>query len=164
MTVGEHPGIGEGKFMKKRDIVSSIFWMSFGAVFAIGGLHYGLVRQGIPGPGSVPFIVGLITIGLSLVVFVQGSIKKSTPPAKFFPQKDSLRKLVLTLVTIVGYGAFLKSLGFVVTTFLFLLIVVALIGREKWFIALSFSLLTAVLSYLIFNALQVDLPKGFLWN
>ena len=150
--------------MKRRDIISSIFWMGFGAVFTIGGLHYGLIRQGIPGPGSVPFIVGLITIGLSLVLFMQALLKESSPVEKLFGQQNSLQRFVLTLIAIVGYGAFLKSLGFVVTTFLFLIIAAAWIGREKWFVALSFSFLTAALSYLVFNALQVDLPRGILWK
>lgn len=149
--------------MKNRDLISGIFWMGFGAFFAIGGLQQGLVRQGIPGPGSLPLIVGLISIGLSLVVVVQALGKESASSKKFFPEKSSLRKLILALVSIVGYGFLLKSLGFMVTTFLFLLFVLALIGREKWVTALSFSLLTAVLSYLLFTALQVELPRG-IWG
>ena len=148
--------------MKNRDLISGIFWIGFGAVFVIGGLQQGLVRQGIPGPGSLPFIVGLISIGLSLVVVVQALTKESIPLKKFFPEKSSLRKLILALVSIVGYGLLLKSLGFMLTTFLFLVCVLALVGREKWVTALSFSLLTAVLSYLLFTALQVELPRGIL--
>ncbi len=148
--------------MKNRDLISGLFWIGFGAVFAIGGLQQGLVRQGIPGPGSLPFIVGLISIGLSLVVVVQALTKESIPLKKFFPEKSSLRKLILALVSIVGYGLLLKSLGFMLTTFLFLVCVLALVGREKWVTALSFSLLTAVLSYLLFTALQVELPRGIL--
>ncbi len=148
--------------MRKRDIISAIFWMGFGAIFAIGGLQHGLVRQGIPGPGSLPFAVGLICIGLSLVVFVQALIKESVPSTKFFPQQNNLIKLALSLVAIVGYGLLLKSLGFVLTSFLFLLFVLALICREKWVITLSFSLLTAVLSYILFTALKVELPQGIL--
>jgi putative tricarboxylic transport membrane protein len=148
--------------MKNRDLISGLFWMGFGAVFAIEGLQQGLVRQGIPGPGSLPLIVGLISIGLSLVVVVQALTKESAPSKKFFPEKSSLRKLILALVSIVGYGLLLKSIGFMATTFLFLLFVQALIGREKWVTALSFSLLTAVLSYLLFTALQVELPRGIL--
>jgi len=148
--------------MNKRDVISGIFWMGFGAVFAIGGLQQGLVRQGIPGPGSLPFIVGLISIGLAAIVFVQALTKETAPTKKFFPEKSSLRKLILALVGIVGYGLLLKSLGFMGTTFLFLLFVLGLIGREKWVIAFSFSLLTAVVSYLLFTALQVELPRGIL--
>ncbi len=149
--------------MKNRDLISGLFWMGFGAVFAVGGVQQGLVRQGIPGPGSLPLIVGLISIGLSLVVIVQALRRESTPSAKFFPEKSSLRKLILALAGIIGYGLLLKSLGFVGTTFLFLVFVLALIGREKWVTALSFSLLTAVLSYPLFTALQVDLPRG-IWG
>ena len=57
--------------MNRRDLISGVFWMGFGAVFTIGGLQQGLVRQGIPGPGSLPFVVGLILIGLALIIFVQ---------------------------------------------------------------------------------------------
>lgn len=148
--------------MKNRDLISGLFWMGFGAVFAIGGLRQGLVRQGIPGPGSLPLIVGLISIGLSLVVVVQALTKESAASKKFFPEKSSLHKLILALMSIVGYGLLLKSIGFMATTFLFLFFVQALIGQEKWVTALSFSLLTAVLSYLLFTALQVELPRGIL--
>ncbi len=148
--------------MKKRDMISGIFWLGFGAFFTIGGYRAGLVRQGIPGPGSLPFIVGIITMALSAVVFWQAMKADPAVSQKFLPHEDSLRKLLITVAGIVAYGLFLKSLGFVVTTFFFLLFILALIGREKWAMALSFSLLTAVGSYLLFSALQVDLPKGIL--
>lgn len=149
--------------MNKRDLISGIFWMGFGGVFAIGGLHQGLVRMGIPGPGSLPFIVGLILIGLSFIVFFQALFSKSAPKEKFFPQQSSLPKLILALISLFIYGFLLKPIGFVLTTFIFLIFVLRLIGHERWIAVVSFSLLTAVLSYLLFTALQVELPKG-IWR
>jgi putative tricarboxylic transport membrane protein len=146
--------------MKTRDLISGIFWIGFGAVFTIGGLQQGLVRQGIPGPGSLPFVVGLILIGLSSVIFVQALFSSSSLKTKFFPRDDSLSRLVLALLALFFYGFFLKPAGFVLTTFVFLVFVLRWIGREKWISVLSFSLLTAVLSYLLFTALQVELPRG----
>jgi len=146
--------------MNRRDLISGIFWMGFGAVFTIGGLQQGLVRQGIPGPGSLPFVVGLILIGLALIIFGQALFSPSPFKAKFFPREDSPLKLLLALVGLFIYGFFLKPAGFVPTTFVFLVFVLRWIGREKWVSALSFSLLTAVLSYLLFTALQVELPRG----
>ena len=150
--------------MRKRDILSSIFWMVFGAFFTIGGLHYGLIRQGIPGPGSFPFVIGLIVIGLSLLVFIQALMKNSLPVEKLFCKHNSFHKFVLTLISMVGYGIFLKPLGFIVTNTLFLIIAVAWIGREKWLVALMFSLLTTLIAYMVFNAMQVELPGGKLWK
>lgn len=146
--------------MNKRDWISGIFWIGFGAVFVIGGLQQGLVRMGIPGPGSMPFIVGLILIGLSFIVLVQAFFSKSPPEEKVFPQQSSLPKLILVLISLFIYGFLLKPIGFVLTTFIFLIFVLRLIGHERWTAVVSFSLLTAVLSYLLFTALQVELPKG----
>jgi len=146
--------------MKRRDLISGIFWLGFGAVFAIGGLKQGLVRQGIPGPGSLPFVVGLITIGLSAVILVQALLSSSTEKKKFFPRADSPSRLLMALVAIFFYGFFLKPTGFLLTTFVFLFFVLRWIGREKWVSVLAFSVLTAVVSYLLFTALQVELPSG----
>jgi putative tricarboxylic transport membrane protein len=148
--------------MNKRDLISSVFWMIFGAMFTIGGLKYGLVQQGIPGPGSFPFIVGLICIGLSLVVFIVAFMQKPLSFKNFFPQESSLPKLILALMSILGYGFLLKSMGFVLTTFIFLLFSLRLIGRENWVTTLIFSLLVAVISRILFTSLQVELPKGIL--
>jgi hypothetical protein len=146
--------------MNKRDLITGAFWMGFGAVFAIGGMQQGLFRQGIPGPGNLPFIVGIICFGLSLVVFIQAFRQRPLSFRNFFPHESSLRKLILALVSILGYGFLLKPLGFVPTTFIFLLFSFRLIGREKWVTAFVFSLLVAVLSYILFTSLQVELPKG----
>ena len=126
----------------------------------IGGLQQGLVWQGIPGPGSLLFVVGLILMGLSLIIFVQALSSAPSSKTKFFPREDSFSKLVLALLAIFIYGFFLKPAGFVLTTFVFLVFVLRWIGREGWISTLSFSLLTAVLSYLLFTALQVELPRG----
>jgi putative tricarboxylic transport membrane protein len=146
--------------MKTRDLISGIFWLGFGAVFTIGGLQQGLVRQGIPGPGSLPFVVGLILIGLSSVILVQTLLAPSSLKMKFFPRDDSFARLMLTLLAIFIYGFFLKPAGFLLTTFVFLVFVLRWVGREGWISTLSFSLSTAVLSYLLFTALQVELPRG----
>jgi putative tricarboxylic transport membrane protein len=146
--------------MNKRDLVSSAFWMAFGAVFAIGGLQQGLFRQGIPGPGNLPFIVGLICFGLSLIVFIQAFRQRPLSFNKFFPYESSIPKLMLTLVGIFGYAFLLKRLGFVLTTFIFLLFSLFFIGREKLYTAFVFSALVAGLSYILFTSLQVELPKG----
>lgn len=148
--------------MNKRDLISSIFLMIFGALFAIGGFKQGLIENSIPGPGSFPFIVGLCSAGLSLAVFLVALKQKPLSFMNFFPHESSLRKLILALVGLSGYGFLLKPLGFVLTTFLFLLFSLRFIGREKWIITFVFSLMVAVLSSILFASLQVELPKGIL--
>jgi len=145
-----------------RDLVSSLFWMAFGVLFTIGGLRLGLVRMGIPGPGSMPFIVGLVLIGLSLIHLIQAVFPTSVLGEKIFAEWRTLKHFLLALVGLIAYGFFLKNLGFSLTTFLFLFFALRFIGREKWTTALIFSISTAVVSNTLFTALQVNLPKGIL--
>ena len=151
--------------MKNRDLFSSLFWMGFGAVFLVSALKQGLIRRGIPGPGFVPFIVAVILISLSLMVFIPALGKKreggqSTERPKFFPEKDSSKKIFLALIALFAYGAALEYGGYIVTTFAFMLFMSRLIERIKWRKVFAIAFLTAVLSYLLFFALEVQLPQG----
>ena len=148
--------------MNKRDLVSGAFWMIFGAVFAIGGFQIGLSWQGLPGPGILPFIMGLICVGLSLVVMLNAFKQSQVSFKDFFPHNGAVRKLGLIMLMAWGYCFLLKRLGFVLLTFIFLFFVLRLVGREKWITAFVFSLLVAGFSYFLFSLLQVELPEGIL--
>ena len=153
--------------MKNRDLFSSLFWMGFGILFLIGALNQGLIRKGIPGPGFVPFIVAIILISLSLLVFIPAVGKKregdqTAGSTKFFPEEDSFKKIFLALVALFAYGAVLEYGGYILTTFVFMLVTSRLIERIKWIKLFILAALTAVLSYLLFYSLEVQLPQGIL--
>jgi hypothetical protein len=81
----------------------------------------------------------------------------------FFPEKDSLPKVLLGLAALSLYGIALDYLGYLATTFLFLMFTSKIMEREKWKGPLVLALFTAVGSYLLFVVLlQVQLPKGIL--
>jgi len=157
----------EVKGVKNRDLFSSLFWMGFGILFLVGALQQGLMRKGIPGPGFVPFIVAVILISLSLMVFIPalGRKEKEGQPAggeNFFPEKDSLRKIALALIALFAYGMVLHTLGYILTAFLFMLFMSRLIESRSWIRMFILALLTAVVSYFLFLALEVQLPQGVL--
>jgi len=148
--------------MKNRDFVPSLFWVGFGLLFTIGGLKHGLIRQGIPGPGALPFIVGLILTLLSLAVLIPAVFQKPEEKDRFSLPEDSIRKIGLPVFALLAYGFLLKPLGFLLTTLIFLVVILRFVEPQKWTTVLSFSFLTAVGAYLIFAALQVELPRGLL--
>jgi uncharacterized protein YjeT (DUF2065 family) len=147
--------------MRSRDLSSSLFWIAFGLIFIIGGLKHGLTRQGIPGPGALPFLVGFILTSLSLVILIPSLFRKLEKGDTFSIPKDSLRKAGLALFALMAYAFLLKPLGFFLTTLIFLIFVLRFIEPQKWRTVLTFSFLTAFGAYLIFASLQVELPKGF---
>jgi hypothetical protein len=85
---------------------------------------------------------------------------KSAAEESFFSGAAALKKFGLALAGLIGYGLALKTLGFTLVTFLFLFFILRFIGREGWVMSLVFSLATALVSYGLFTALQVNLPAG----
>lgn len=63
------------------------------------------------------------------------------------------------------YVALISTLGFLISTFLFLIILIRFLGYEKWVNNLTSSfVLTAVLYLLFATALGVSLPAGILFS
>lgn len=155
--------------MQTRDLISGLFFLALGIVFTVMAFRYGLMaEEGVPGPGLFPFVVGFTLIFLSALLFIGRHSSKGEEggvvqkEAAFF-KKGSWVKLLLVLVALCGYVMVLKSLGFVPTTFLFMIFLLRCVEPQKWKITVTVSLLTAGCSYALFDLwLKVDMPKGIL--
>lgn len=113
-----------------------------------------------PGPGFFPFGLAIALILLSLALIFKCWKKDSSPP--FWPERTWLRPL-LGVAILVFYALVVDFIGFILTTFLFLVIWMWVIERLRWRTILSISVGTTVALYLIFNLfLEVPLPSGFL--
>ena len=151
--------------MRRRDIWSSLVWLGVGIIFLVGSLRQGLFRRGIPGPGFLPFIIALSLIVLSLMVFFPAFSRKTEGTGEvenFFPEKDSFKKILFGLIALFAYGFALEYTGYIITTFFFMIFASRIMEREKWAGPLFMAVLTAVLSYLLFVSLEVQLPRGVL--
>jgi putative tricarboxylic transport membrane protein len=153
--------------MSKKETFGSLFWIGVGLFFCAGAFRYGLFDEGVPGPGLLPLIAGIVLISLGTGVLVPSLKKEATskPVGKgFFPEKDSFKKLLMAVIALGAYGMTLEYLGFVITTFLFMIFLLRFIEPQRWTVVLLTSLLTAASSYLLFQfLLKVQLPKG-IWG
>ncbi len=151
--------------MKTRDIISSLLIMALGAVFIIGGLQQGLIRRGVPGPGFVPFLTAMMLVAFGLMVLLPAIFQKrdGEKVEKFFPEHDSLKKVILALIALGLYGMLLNYAGFLITTFLFMTFACRLMEPVRWRTVLIVAVATAVICHLLFIvALDVPLPRGVL--
>jgi hypothetical protein len=80
----------------------------------------------------------------------------------FFPEKDSFRKILLGLIGLFAYGLVLEYTGYIIATFFFMIFTARIMERGRWAGPLIMAVLTAVLSYLLFVSLEVQLPRGVL--
>ena len=153
--------------MNMRDIIGSAFWIFIGSFFCIKSMTYGIIYEGAPGPGFLPFWGGITLVILGLIVFV-ATLKtyrsEKHVQDKFFPEDFSLKKIILTVLAIIAYIKALECLGFLLTALFFMLFLFRVIEPKKWAVAITSSVLIASVSYVLFQLLlKVQLPKG-IWG
>jgi len=149
---------------KKRDVIASLVCLGVGGAFSLGSLKYGKIQSGFPSPTFFPFMGGLILMGLSLKELLNTLLRheeREGDRERFFPQKDSLRRLTLAISALVGYVLLLEVLGFLVTSFLFMVPLLRFIEPQKWKTIVVTAFLTSALSYVLFQVLlNLRLPRG----
>jgi putative tricarboxylic transport membrane protein len=149
--------------VRNDDSLSSVVWLLVGLGFIAGGVKMGIGPLNAPGPGFFPTVIGGIFSLLSLALFITASSKKNPIPEQgsFWKEKKSWKKVSLALVSLVFYLIFLNYLGYILTTFLFLLSLLKFVGKRGWVSSILTAIVVSLGSYAIFKiGLGVSLPKG----
>jgi len=150
--------------LERRDWTSALFFMLL-SIFVCEqstGIGLGTLRQ--PGPGLLSFGVGAGTGILSLVLLIKSFLYRTTPiePGR---AKEPIRKekFILICVSFFVYAIAVEWLGFILSTFVFVLLLFRLIEANRWWNSLLKAVLVTAGNYLIFVIwLKISVPKGFL--
>ena len=153
--------------MKSHDRVGSIFWLVIGTLTTIYAYQFGLGSLDHPGPGFIFLLGGLCLIILSTIDFARTFIRKpetdKDKEMQLIWKNLQWQKVLLVLGSLLVYIYFLDVAGFWISTVLLMIILFKGVEFTKWWPAILASLITALISYVIFKVcLQVDFPKGFL--
>ena len=146
--------------MRRLDLRSSFFWMIVSAmtVFLSFKLPFGSVAN--PGAGFLPLLVGVLMFLLSLILFVQSSLK-GEEGTKTLWAKGGTGRVLLILASLIVYGLLLESLGFILMTFLLMGFLLLAIGSQRIVLVVLISLFSSFGCYAVFQLwLEVQLPKG----
>lgn len=150
---------------RDRDVTSSLFWILVGILFCIGGFHYGIRRSGIPGPGFLPFVTGMILVALSLALLISGLMNRggrAGSKEEPMPGGQALKRILKVLGALCLYVLLLEPLGFLLTTFLFMALLLRLEPRNGFFILFGAIGATLFFFVLFKVLLRVPLPQGIL--
>ena len=152
--------------MKDNDWMPGIVWLVLGLAVIWGSLRLKLGGFVSPGPGLMPFILGIGLTLCSLFVLIQTMrlrLGKRKGPAQGIWMDVDIKKVILVVGCLLGYTFMLEHVGFALTTFLILTILFRAVGSQKWSYSLIASISTVVISYVVFIViLKVELPAGFL--
>lgn len=148
--------------MKEKDIWTSLLLAVIGFYVAYEGYQLNLGTVNNPKAGFMIFWTGLILAVLSILLFIQTFISPPQGKKEIWKGLRWARGLRL-MVSLVIYAAVFKWLGFILSTFLLLLFMFKGLEPQKWRIALSLSVATVALCYLIFTVfLELQFPQGVL--
>jgi putative tricarboxylic transport membrane protein len=143
----------------KADRVGSILTLALGFLLIYQGSRLPPGDGGTPGPGSFPVWIGVGLVALSLALLIRPSVDHRIKD--LLPRKDEARRVAWVLSSLIFYTLLLKSLGFVISTFLLFLALLQFYRRGKWWIAVSLSLAAVLGSYWLFaKFFDIPLPEG----
>jgi hypothetical protein len=153
---------GERFLVIKKDQISSLVFFLFALYICLQSIELGFGTFAKPGPGFLSLLAGISLGLLSLIILLGAVIAKKTTedPAK---QIIPWVPLLITFGSLVGFTVFMKTLGFSLTTFLFIGILLRAVAKKGWTLSVLASLGITLGTYVIFELfLQSQLPGGFL--
>ncbi len=146
----------------KLDRISGIFLLALGTAVFVKSLSYPVGTLRKPGGGLFPLIASVMLICLSLLLTLQtfrskpGGAEIAVP---FFPEKEAPKRIILGFAGLLVYRYALPLIGFGPSTFLFIFLLSKVLGRYGWKVSISFSALTAVAAYYLFQIwLKIPMP------
>ncbi len=160
--------------LQKVELAAAVLVVALGAfvtLYAYFVLRLGLIIS--PGAGFMPFLLGVALLLLGASWFLKtlllsgaintaaaydltGEVGLASGAAKGHSGKHLWGFLVILL-----FGLLLERAGFLVSITLFMLVWQLIVEKQKWFVSIVITVLTAGAMYVIFRMLlKIHLPSG----
>lgn len=147
--------------MKKANLIAGVILLLFSAYIIVESLQMPFMAEFGPDYGFFPFWLGILMLILSFLLLVntwrQPIIPEDKPP---FTNLQALKNAAFIVLALAAYLVLIEIIGYLLDTFLFILLVMLIVHRERLFASLVISAIAAIGLYFIFHEiLQVSLPS-----
>lgn len=152
-------------------MAAAISMFVFGAITAALSLQLPLGALRTPGTGFFPFVLGLALMalaaghGVELYLARPKAAAPQTPAAPAAPAGDgATRRVALFVAGMIAAVALLQPLGYVLSSFLLMLVLLQILGIRHWYASVAIALVSAAVCYVVFvRWLSIPLPSGWLF-
>ncbi|MGG1677043.1 tripartite tricarboxylate transporter TctB family protein [Neobacillus sp. NRS-1170] len=146
----------------KFDRIASIVFLAVGVLFIIGSRHLSSSSYGsVVGPDIFPFVLGIILVLLSIRLFFETNVSKG---GQSKTEKLEYKPFLIIFLATLIYILTLETIGYVITTFLFLLVCFQTMERSKLLTSIIISAAFSGLVYFLFvDVLKGTLPGWPIW-
>lgn len=145
-------------FLKKQNVVIGVVSLAIIAALLFESTRIGVAQGGSdPGPAAYPqFVLALLAVcAIGIII---------TPDDKDTDSQRRDWRIVVAVLAVIGlYIALLGTIGYILATVIFVLIMTFLSGERRWWLLGAYSLGIALALYFVFsNYLSIALPMGFI--
>lgn len=146
----------------KFDYIASVLFLAVGILFIIGSRSLGSSSYGSAvGPDIFPFILGSALVLLSIRLFYETFVTKIQQGTK---EKLQYKPFLIIFIATLVYILTLETIGYVITTFLFLFVCFQTMERSKVILSLIISACFSGLVYFLYvEVLKGTLPDWPIW-
>ncbi len=148
--------------MRKYDLTIRFIWIFLGLFVVTYSYTLGLGKLIEPGPGLLPFLLGLIFLILSLARLMAVLRSREVKENLEDNQKIAYWRIILVVIALLIWAFMLESLGFLIATFILMTLLYRAAGFTKWYTAVFWGFITVLATYFVFTYLGVRFPPGVL--
>lgn len=134
----------------------NVFWIVFGAASAAYAWSLGMVGPAGPESGLFPFIASIIVSGAGIVLLLRPQVRTLD-----FPRGAGLWRVVGVILGLIVMAAGMPYLGFSVTSFITMIILLRTVDQSSWLGAIALAFASTVSVFWLFGQmLGMALPRG----
>ena len=149
--------------MRRSTIAASLILAGLAGLilFEASRLAFGSIR--VPQTAFFPSLLAILLLFFSIALLVQtrrqAAGESREPPIK----SEAWIRISITLAAMLGFALVLEKLGFLLSTFTLMLLLLRVVEAQKWSRVIAVALATALISYFLFaRLLNIPLPAGVL--
>ena len=143
---------------------AAVAWLFF-FLIALGSLYEALKlpfgRTNAPGAGFFPAVLAALLAVVSLIGLIAAF--RDASEQQISESRLVWKKIILTVTALLAFAFIFEYVGYIVTTFLFVVFLLRIVERKSWTQAGAVALSASLVSYIIFGLLLgAPLPAGLL--
>jgi putative tricarboxylic transport membrane protein len=164
MSVGKSKEGHQGVPLEQRiNQVLAILWVVVGAVVVTQARDLEYVAEYGPGPGFLPYWLGVGFILLGLALLAQVTFRRQEKETLSLPSKHAAWQMFLVMLGFFGFVLLGEKVGFLIGIGLLFLFLLSAVERKGWKVSLAISLINTLVFWAIFElGLSLRLPPGLL--
>ena len=151
--------------MRKADRIYGVIGLGLSLWCYLESTKFTYMTQFTPGPGFMPFWVGVVLALLSVYLIIDSFVRKpgKKDNAKILPEKHMLYRVGAIILMLVGVRFSMNFLGLPLTIALFTTAILLLLEHYSILKSVGYGIAYAAVTWFVFQyILSMGFPKGIL--